>query len=82
MAMDIDVRIARERWQAGEWTAFDVCRSIALQWSDQHVEDADHDGSNVNAHSAADVAVFVEAAAACAVDLAKWIALAAAILPK
>jgi hypothetical protein len=86
MTMDIDVQIAVERWREGRLDCFDVCRVIELQWADKHVEDADGDGSNYNAHAPEDIAVFAEAAAACAVEVAKWVgkaaALATLIVPK
>lgn len=80
MAMDVDVRFARDAWKSGTWTCFDVCESIERQWADRHVNDADGDKSNYNAHSPEDVAVFCEAAAACAVEVAKWIGKGAALL--
>lgn len=80
MTMDIDVQFARDEWKAGRWTPFDVCESIARQWADKHVNDADGSGEDINAHSAEDVGVFAEAAAACAVEVAKWVGQAAALL--
>jgi len=80
--MDPDVKLAQEKWDAGEWTCWDVCRSIALQWGDQHVNDADGDGSNYNAHSAADIAVFAKAALACSKEVMQWLVLASGLVPK
>lgn len=80
MPMDLDVQIARDKWYRGEWSCWDVCRSIELQWADRHINDADGDGSNVNAHAPEDVAVFLEAAAACAGEIAKWATVIAAVV--
>ena len=79
MALDPDVKFAYDAWKAGTWTAFDVCESIARQWGDRHVDDADHSGENINAHDPADVAVFCEAAAAVVAQGLKWAAQLAAL---
>jgi hypothetical protein len=89
---DPDVVIARAKWDSKEWSPWDVCRSLELQWLDQHQNMGDTDGNGidddaeVNAHSPEAVALYAEAVAACALELAAWLAkaatLAAALAPK
>lgn len=77
--IDPDVALAQEKWDRGEWDCFDVARSILLQWGDRHVNDADGDGSNYNAHSLEDVAVFGKAVGAAVLEVASWVARLAAV---